>query len=259
MKEIPYVSEITIATRGLSLPSFAYSPPSYTDTECIHYIRYLPENVMMYEHGIYLSAADSEELKFMLPLLKNYHYLADWLEYFILKDSKRINLFSCPNRKAYKPIADLSLARMRLIQEVCLFIPWHNSQTISINRWWFTCEWEQCLNLLSESGFTGNPSLIGASENYKLTLAQDKQWNSIQARKTDIGIYEATPMQALEELANLISQHRDNILFRTHFAHYRKIKKRVANTLRKSKLNPAYLNRGQFHLMQKGKPGKKEL
>ena len=92
MPEIPYVSEITIATRGLSLPSFAYSPPSYTDSECINYIRYLPENVMMYEHGIYLSATDLEELTFMRALLKNYHYLADWLEYFILKDSKKMNL-----------------------------------------------------------------------------------------------------------------------------------------------------------------------
>ena len=89
--------------------------------------------------------------------------------------------------------------------------------------------------------------------------AQDKDWGNQQAQTTDLGIYEATPMQALEGLANLISQHRDNILFRTHFYHYRKIKTRVANTLRKSKLNTAYLNGGQFQLMQTGKPGQKRI
>lgn len=259
MPEIPYVSEITKATRGLSLPSFAYSPPSYTDSECINYIRYLPENLMIHEHGIYLSATDSEELKFMRALLKNYHYLADWLEYFILKDSKKINLFSCSKRQNYKPVADLSLARMRLIQEVCLFIPWRNSETISINRWWFACEWQDCLNLFSASGFTGNPSLTGGRTNYDLVKAQNKAQNSSYTPNTETTVFKATPIQTLRGLAELIYKHEKNYSFKAHFDYYKRLENRAARSLWMSNLNPVFLNNGQFCLMERGKPRQKRI
>lgn len=259
MQQIPHVTEITRATKGLSLPSFAYSPPNFTDEECIDCIRYLPDYVMQNEHGIFLEATDLEEEELINPLKKNYRYLADWLEYYVLKDTSKLAFLNKTERKIYKPNAELSMAILRLIQEVCAFVDWLDSKKISINRWWLACEWEMCDDLLKHSGYLDSPLLIGSSDYYKQFQHQDKEWGNQQTQTTDIGIYEATPMQALEGLAYLISQHRDNILFRTHFDHYRKIKKRVANALRKSKLNPAYLNNGQFHLMQQGKPGQKRI
>ena len=259
MHQIPSVTEITKTTKGLSLPSFAYSPPNFTDIECIDYIRYLPNYLMTHQHGIFLEATSLEEEKFINVLVKNYDYLADWLEFYVLKNTSKLDFLNRTERKLYKPIAELSIATLRLIQEVCVFVNWLDSEKISINRWWLACEWELCDILLTNRGYLGTPSLAGKVKSYNSTLAQDKEWESGDFKKNDITIDQTTPMQALEGLAWLISQHKENISFRVHFDHYRKTIKRTALNLRDSELNPVYFQDGQFCLMRRGKPKQKRI
>lgn len=252
MKNTPFISEINKTTEGLSLPKCAYSPPDYTDEEAVNYIRYLPEEVMQFEHGIYLEPSDNNEKRMIEAIKEQYHNIAEWLEYYVLKDTQKLPELNHSESKNYKPLAEMSLATLRLIQEICAFAPWLNCKKISINRWWLAVEWELCDQLFRDSGYTGIPTLIGGSKAYKLAIYMDSLIEENQLQTLEIDIFNAPPVQALEGLAYAISTAKNNCAFRNHYQNYRKTQRAALRTLRDSRLNPMYLYNNQVITMKRG-------
>jgi hypothetical protein len=268
---MPLVKEITKDTEGLRLPAFAYKPPDYTNEECIEMIKFLPDHVMQHEHGIWLGSGNTPgEKKFIQAIRKKYNYLAEWLEYYVLTNTENLPELSNPNTEKhhYKPIAEKSLATLKLIKEVCAFCQWLNAEKLCINRWWLACEWELCVNLLSCSGYTGEPTVIGGRKIYSDTIELEKELDSKTIQKSvhenmQASPMQASPMQALEGLSYLISQGKDedNMAFNhTHFASYKKsIKSCLRRLSKSSKINPAYIIDGEYVVMRQGKPNQKRI
>jgi hypothetical protein len=261
--EISLLEEITKNTKGLELPTFAYKPPDYTDEECIELIRFLPDHVMEHEHGIWLGSGNQPtDKEFTQTIRKNYSYKADWLEYYVLKNTQKLPELTNTEKYQYKPLAEESLATLRLIQEVCAFCHWNNAENLCINRWWLACEWELCVCLLSRSGYTGEALVIGGREAYKNAIEAEQLLDNRTVKTSIFEVAKLTPMKALEGLAWFIAGGQDsaNTIFRhTHYANYLKSIKSGLRQLKNTSMNPAYIIDEQFVRMGKGNPQRKRI
>lgn len=217
---------------------------------------------MEHEHGILLgSGRDSTDEKFAQTIRKNYSYKADWLEYYVLKNTSLLPELTNTEKCQYKPLGEESLAILRLIQEVCAFCRWNNAENLCINRWWLACEWELCIDQLSKSGYTGKAVVLGGKEAYKKAIEAEYLLDSKEIQTSTVEIRQLTPMQALEGFAYFLSQGDgiDKLTFKTHFEVYKKSKKSCLRRLAISKMNPAYIIDGQYVLMSQGKPKQKRI
>ena len=239
------LKELTQHSKGLRLPDFAYSDTDLSWEDCIYQIRHMPDLVMKYEHGLILeSSREDEDDRLIQSVRAMYANQADWLEYYFLENTKILPEIDSTNKKYYKPLAEMSLATLKLAQEICAFCDWLNKQSLSPRRWFLACEWEFCEQVLQNSGYISKPTLLGSSKYYSDMVARDRLLDdSSQIKLIEVGILETTPIQALEGLACVISQPDSNVCFRnTHYREYRAVIKRCARQLRDSPLNPIYLN-----------------
>lgn len=264
-EETPYIEEITKFTEGLRLPAFAYKPPDYTDEECIEMIRFLPDHVMQHEHGIWLGSGDSKANQFAQIIRKQYYYTAEWLEYYVLNNTKNLTELRNPGieKHYYKPLAEKSLAILKLIKEVGAFCQWLDADKLCNNRWWLACEWELCDKLLFSSGYFGKPTMIGGRAMYNNAIQSEKELDSGSVETVIRENTEVTPMEASEGFSHLISQsnYEENRIFNfTHYAEYKRVVKSCLRRLSKcSELDVVYLSDEQIVYMQRGNPQRKRI
>lgn len=256
------VKKITPLTENLRLPNFAYTKAHYSPEDCVNLIRSCPDEVMKQEHGLILDTAGDTDWIMLETARTMYSNTADWLEYYLLNNTKVLPELDSTCKKHYKSLAEISIATLKLAQEICLFCPWQDQENLSPTRWWLACEWEFCYEILQNSGVTSEAIGVGSRTYYENQVKQNREIDKLLVNKTtrnltatqEITISEARPIQALEGLAFFIASTEENKEFRNNYYYeYRKSLSRCARKLRDSPLNPLYLVNNTIRRMGRGK------
>lgn len=220
--------------------AIAFAKHPLTLEECVYLIGNMPDTVLGWEHGIFVDAPlEYPAMRILQTIRTNFYILSQWLEYYELKKSYLAYELKSTYKKHYKPLAEASLARLKLIQEVCLHTKWTGTIP-SVLHWWVATEVEHAQVVLRRSGLIGGTfQPIGKVEAYRNVVSLCRGLENVERVKlTEIS--DPTPISALEGIAVHIAQ--EDVKFRnTCWRDYLRINKRCSRALRDSPLVPVFL------------------
>lgn len=256
------VSERVIASKSGVAMNDAISQRTETLSleTAIQTIRCLPDYLMESRHGIILDFSyQGNDGRILKAAREQYRIQSQWLEYYLLNRTDLFPELTFTWKVNYKPIAERSLAVLKLAQEV-----WPRSVSAQSQKdkipspldWLLMVEIDHCEESLRNSGFTGIARPVGSRELYKRTL-------EICARTADPGKLEFYPRDNLSALEFLESEAaliaRDDLRFcNTYYSDYQRAMKQFSRNILNSPLKGIFLlQNGSIQKMEHGQGKKK--
>lgn len=252
---LPHITNITPEIEGLRLPHYAYSNQQITLEDCIYEIRYLPDFLMKYKHGILLEPIADKDSCLISSIRYEYFTIADWLDWDLLGYMELFSVLQQPPQKFYWPLANTSKAIHSLIKAICKACNWKHPNKISHLKWWIWCEYELCsLSLQSSGYYTGKSYPIGKSQAYKELLERDRYLDSLSTENLkETTIVRASPLEALIGLACLIARsNKGSPEVKKCFWDYRTSVKSSLRQLRDSPLSPIFVENDRIVTTKRG-------
>lgn len=225
---------------------------------CIRVIRNMPDILMEERHGIILDFKKSTDLdaELIRAIRKEYRNRADWLEYYLLDRVDLLPELTFTSKVNYKSFAELSIALLKIIQEVNLRSEWARSKKLTPRLWWVLCEADLCDTSFKNSGLTGKAQLMGKGVLYENALRWVAQMSDVGKLKTISD--QGTALEGLEGEAVLIARH--DLEFRnTYYNDFLKAIKRHYRKLRDSPLVVTYIDDGTGKTLDRGRDTRGKL
>jgi uncharacterized protein YnzC (UPF0291/DUF896 family) len=150
--------------------------------EWIKLIKNLPDYILENDHGIRIPFRQKNEVEFLMYRIRaKYRAIANWLQFYLLDDQGIQVDLKFSTKSHYKPVAEISVARYNLAQELQFHLPAlispfdENNNPFNPGRWMTFCLYEDCKNDLKSSGLLDRPRTEGKSAQY-LRVQKNLKW-----------------------------------------------------------------------------------
>ncbi len=231
--------------------------------QVIFSIKNMPDLLMEHNHGIIVDNCWVEDdLKIIDAVRKEHIAKARWLDYYLLDDIEALRECDNTDKAEYKPLAEITLAWYKLAQEVFVWQERHPENYLFSRRqikspafWMTICETQFCSSRLINSLSSARPrAVVGKGAIHLNAIKYMAALDDVEKLQFVEGLTSKKPIQALEEVAALLSKYDSKFRYAGYFSQYRRTIVRCLREIRYNKSLPfAFINsEGIFRLLERG-------
>ncbi|MBD2342196.1 hypothetical protein H6G64_35345 [Calothrix sp. FACHB-156] len=218
----------------------------------IQSIRYLPQDYFndVFSNKQIELLTDNQKDIFKFSKFQ-YLNICLWLQYFLNDKQELFYDLVNSDAKHYKDLADRTVKTYQFLQEIKLLSP--TFQELDINEFLYRIEVEIFEKLIRNSGFYGNPSLMGKRAVENKVKEQAEIFSDIEKINYTGSYVTYSPTELMKNESITIAKNPENFKFREIYRKFESDITKIQTRIRKSELQIVYLNKDKIITNPQGK------